>query len=85
MKASIGKSLTPRKLKPFIQSGKSLSVSLLQALEDELDTTLQLGDFDSGKAIPINGSELDYKQWLRPYARHAANADLAEHHIRAWE
>jgi len=85
MKTNIGKSLTPRKLKPFMQSGKSLSVSLLQALEDELGTTLQLGDFDSGKAIPIAGAELDYKHWLKSYARHSANADLAEHHIRAWE
>ena len=76
---------TPRAFKKFVRPDKPLSLALLEALDNELDTIIKTGDFDTGRAYPIQGSDLDYKSWLRTYAPHAASSPLGEHHIRAWE
>ena len=84
-RSTVNTRVTPRNLKKFIRPDKPLSVALLEAMEDEFDTIIKIGDFDKGRAYPIEGSELEYKSWLRTYAPHAASSPLAEHHIRAWE
>lgn len=85
MKTTINTKSTPKKLKQFARPDKPLAVSLLELLESELTTTIETGDFDSGRAFALPGHELDYKTWLKTYAPHAASSELATHHVRAWE
>ena len=85
MKLSVNTRSTPKKLKKFVRPDKSLAVSLLEALEEELAETISAGDFDSGKATPLTGADLDYTTWLKTYAPHAASSKLADHHKRAWD
>lgn len=76
---------TPRSFRKFVRPDKPLNIALMEAMEEELDTIIRVGDFDQGRAYPIEGSELGYQAWLRTYAPHAASSPLAAHHIRAWE
>jgi len=85
MKLTVNTKATPRNLKPHIKSNQSLAISLLQALDAEIESSLVNGDFDLGAAFPIAGSDLDYKTWLKTYAPHAASSELGEHHVRAWD
>jgi len=85
MKVSVNKSSTPRQLKQYVKTNQSLSISLLQALSDEIENSLDTGDFDFGVATPLVGADLDYRTWLKTYAPHAASSSLGEHHIRAWD
>jgi len=84
-KSLVNTRATPKPLKKFIRPDKPLSLALLQAMEEKFDEVIDGGDFDSGKAVPITGHELDYSRWLKTYAPHAASAELGEHHRRAWE
>ncbi len=84
-RSSVRTSLTPRNFRKFVRPDKPLELALLEAMEEEFDTIVKNGDFDSGSAHPMDGHELPYDQWLRTYAPHAASSPLGEHHIRAWE
>lgn len=77
--------LTPKRFKQFARPDKPLTHALLEAMDARLKEVIETGDYDSGKAYSINGAALDYKTWLKTFAPHAASADLAPHHIRAWE
>lgn len=85
MKLTVNTRSTPRNLKPHIKANQSLAISLLQALDAEIESSLINGDFDLGAATPISGADLDYKTWLKTYAPHATSSELGEHHIRAWD
>jgi len=84
-KPSVNTRLVPKAFKKYVRPDKDLTVALLEAALDDLDQTIQVGDFDSGSAFPIDGAEYDYKHWLRAFAPHAASSPLGDHHIRAWE
>lgn len=84
-KSNVNTRLTPRPFRKYVRPDKPLSIALLEAMTNEFDTILRTGDFDSGKAFPIEGSELDFRSWLRMYAPHAASSPLGDHHVRAWE
>lgn len=84
-RSNVKTSLTPRNFRKFVRPDKPLELALLEAMEEEFDTIVRNGDFDSGTAHPMDGWNLDYKHWLRTYAPHAASSPLGEHHIRAWE
>lgn len=84
-KTSVNTRLVPKAFKKYVRPDKDMTIALLEAALDDLDQTIQIGDFDSGNAYPSDGADLDYKQWLKTYARHAASSPLGEHHIRAWE
>jgi hypothetical protein len=84
VKSSVNTRLTPRSLKKFVRPDKPLQIALLEAMKMELSEAVENGDFDSGKAVPLQGHELGYESWLRTYAPHAASSDLADHHHRAW-
>jgi len=77
--------LTPKKFKQFARPDKPLANALLEAMDARLKDIIETGDYNSGRAYSINGSELDYKTWLKTYAPHAASSDLGAHHVRAWE
>lgn len=85
MKNQVSSRLTPRSLKKFVRPTKPLAVALLEAMSAEIDTAIELGDFDSGLATALPGHELDYENWLKVYAPHAASSTLGEHHHRAWK
>ena len=76
---------TPRAFKKFVRPTKPLQVALLEALQAEIDVAMEMGDFDSGLATSLPGTELNYEDWLRTYAPHSASSTLAEHHHRAWQ
>lgn len=84
-KSNVNTRVTPTALKKYIRPDKPLAVALLEAMDGEFDTILKMGDFDNGRAFPIEGAEMDYRTWLRTYAPHAASSPLGEHHVRAWE
>lgn len=84
-KTSVNTRLVPKAFKKYVRPDKDLSLALLEAALDDLEQTIQIGDFDSGSAYPSDGAELDYRHWLKAYAPHAASSPLGEHHIRAWE
>jgi hypothetical protein len=77
--------MTPKKFKQFARPDKPLTHALLEAMDARLKEVIETGDYDSGKAFKINGSELDYLTWLKTFAPHAASSELAPHHKRAWE
>jgi hypothetical protein len=85
MKKSSVNTTVPKNFKKFVRPDKPLSVALLEAALDDLDQTIQFGDFDSNSAYPITGSEISYQNWLKSYVGNAASSPLGEHHIRAWE
>jgi len=58
-----------------VRPTKPLPVALLEALQQELDNAIELGDFDSGLAAALPGHELPYDEWLRVYAPHACLID----------
>ena len=75
----------PRKFKQYVRPDKDLSLALLEALSGELTNVIETGDYDSGKAIALPGSELPYEQWLKIHAPHATSSAMGDHHKRAWE
>jgi hypothetical protein len=75
----------PRAFRKYVKPTKPLTVALLEALEDELQQAIEVGDYDSGTASKLPGHELEYEPWLSAYAPHAASSRLAEHHHRAWQ
>ena len=77
--------MTPKKFKQFARPDKPLTHALLEAMDARLKEVIDTGDYDSGKAFKINGSELDYLTWLKTFAPHAASSELAPHHKRAWD
>ena len=68
MKLTVNKSSTPKQLKKFVRTSQSLSLSLLQALNDEIESSIDNGEFDFGVATPLVGADLDYRSWLKTYA-----------------
>ena len=76
---------TPKEFRRFTQSDKPLAVALLEALNAQIGEVIKTGDYDSGRAFPIDGASLDYKTWLRTFAPHAMSSELGTHHERAWE
>jgi hypothetical protein len=84
-KTSVNTKVVPKNFKKYVRPDKDLAVALLESALDELDATIQVGDFDSGHAFAIDGADLPYPNWLKTYAPHAASSPLGEHHIRAWE
>lgn len=76
---------TPKQFKKFVRPDKPLHLSLLEAMNHEITNILETGDYDSGKATSLPGSDLPYDQWLKVSAPHAASSEMGEHHKRAWD
>ena len=85
MKQLVNSRITPKNFKKHVRPDKPLSLSLLEAMESELNNIIETGDYDSGKAVALPGAELDYQQWLKLNAPHAASSAMGEHHKRAWD
>ena len=81
MKNQVSSRATPRAFKKFVRPTKPLAVALLEALQEELDTAIELGDFDSGLATALPGHEMDYESWLKAYAPHAASSIISASRI----
>lgn len=77
--------LTPKNFKKHVRPSKSLSLALLEAMNEELGVIIATGDYDSGKAVALPGSELNYEDWLRKAAPHATSSKMGDHHVRAWQ
>ncbi len=58
-RSKVNTKLTPRNFRKLVRPDKPLSVALLEAMEDEFDSIIKMGDFEQGGAYPIDGSEFD--------------------------
>jgi hypothetical protein len=76
---------TPKEFRHLTSADKPLAVALLEALNEQINQVIETGDYDSGKAVAIDGASLDYRHWLRTFAPHAISSELGDHHVRAWE